>query len=171
MLRAHEHGHRRLAGHGRKVFEEFIQRAVAFQMLEKRRHRDARAAKYRIAAEDFPVSYDVIAQRGGFGLVRGCFHPAIQNALNELNLQAAFSRLHTGSLHPFLKPFLVDGLVEGAFQTGVRALASKPCFLELLVGALGVAEVADGLLILPALFPRLAQTTRAGFARFDPALR
>src|ERR1035438_8405365 len=31
-------------------------------------------------------------------------------------------------VRPFLKPMLVDGLVEGAFQAGVRALVSKPCF-------------------------------------------
>jgi len=74
-------------------------------------------------------------------------------------------------LRALFEPILGDRLVESAFQAGVRALASKPCFKELLAGALGVAEVADGILILPALFPRLAQTTSAGFARLDPALR
>jgi len=52
----------------------------------------------------------------------------------------------------------------------VRAFVSKACLVELLVGALGVAEIADGLLILPALFQRLAQTACAGFARLNPAL-
>ena len=73
-------------------------------------------------------------------------------------------------LRALLEPALVDGLVEGAFQAGVRAFGSKSCFAELLVGALGVAEIADGLLILQTLLPRFAQTARARFARFDPAL-
>jgi hypothetical protein len=43
-------------------------------------------------------------------------------------------------------------------------------FGELLLGALGVADVAHGFLVRPALFPRLAHGARAQLARFNPAL-
>ena len=52
----------------------------------------------------------------------------------------------------------------------VRRLNLETGFAKLLLGALGVADVADGFLVIPALLPRLAQTARAGFARLDPAL-
>jgi hypothetical protein len=41
----------------------------------------------------------------------------------------------------------------------------------LLLGALRVPDVAHGLFVGPALFPRLAQTARGRFARLDSPLR
>jgi hypothetical protein len=43
-------------------------------------------------------------------------------------------------------------------------------FVKLLLGALGMAEVAHGFLVRPALFPRLAHGARGKFMRFNPAL-
>ncbi len=47
---------------------------------------------------------------------------------------------------------------------------SEPTFLQLLFGAVRVADVPGGFLVRPALLPRFAEAASGGFARLNSPL-
>jgi len=46
------------AGHGREIFQELVQRIAAFEVIQQRPHRHARAGKTRFATHDFRINFD-----------------------------------------------------------------------------------------------------------------
>ena len=69
----------------------------------------------------------------------------------------------------FLHALITSGGLSGAarlflglkpLRFAERLALSKSTFAELLLGALGVPDVAGGFLVRPALFPRFAEAAR-----------
>jgi hypothetical protein len=67
--------------------------------------------------------------------------------------------MEIGRARVFAFPIFILPLIQ--FYDLPLPANSETCFAKLLPGTLGITDVADGFLVRPALFPRLAHRARA----------